>query len=132
MFGVGLITWLFARGSLLSDPYWIAIGGVLTMLFYTGLLAACFMQQDPEFPFAVRSAAVMNVALQTAVLGPILGLGARLSIPSLNATVLLLGPSITLLRLLACLFGLTGIYKNLLDEADKPLAQPRTGSNPLA
>ncbi len=132
VFAVGLTTWLFARGSLLSDPYWIAIGGLLTMLFYAGLLAACFLQRDPEFPFAVRSAAVMNLALQAAVLGPILGLGARLSIPSLNVAVLVLAPSMTLLRLLACLFGLMGIYKNSLDEADKPLAQPRTGSNPLA
>ena len=132
VFGMGLTTWLSARVSLLSDPYWMAIGGLLTMLFYAGLLAACFLQQDPEFPFAVRSAAVMSLALQAAVVGPILGLGARLSIPSLNAAMLVLGPPITLLRLLACLFGIIGIYKNSLDEADKPLAQPRTGSNSLA
>lgn len=132
LFGMGLTTWLFASGSLLSDPYWIAIGGLLAMLFYAGLLAACFLQQGPEFPFPVRSAVVMNLALQAAVLGPVLGLGARLSIPSVNATMLVLSRPTTLLRLLACLFGLMGIYKNSLDEADKPTAQPRTGSNSLA
>ena len=74
----------------------------------------------------------MNLALQAATLGPVLGLGARLSIPSVNSVMLVLGPPMTLLRLLACLFGLIGIYRVSLDEADRPAAQPRTGSNSLA
>ncbi len=132
VFGIGLTTWLFVSGSLLSDAYWIALGGMVAVLFYAGLLAACLVQQDSEFPFAVRSAVVMNLALQAATVGPLLALGARLSIPSVNAAMLTLGPPMTLLRLLACLFGLIGIYRVSLDEADKPLTQPRTGSNSLA
>jgi len=104
----------------------------LSILFYAGLIAAFFLQQDPEFPFAVRSAAVMNLALQLAVLGPVLAMGARLSFPAVNAAIVVLSPPMTLLRLLACLFGLMGIYKNSIDESDKPLAQPGTGSNSLA
>jgi len=132
VFGLGLTTWLFASGGPLSDPYWLAIGTWLALLFYAGLIAMFFLQQDPAFPFAVRSAAVMNLALQGAVVGPILALGARLSFLSVNAAMVTLGPPVTLLRLLACLFGLMSIYKNSLDESDKPLAQPGTGSNPLA
>lgn len=121
VFGLGLATWLFISGTVPSDPYWIAIGALLSILFYAGLIAMFFLQQDPEFPFAVRSAAVMNLALQVAVLGPVLALGARLSFQAVNAAMVVLSPPMTLLRLLACLFGLMGIYKNSLDEADKPL-----------
>jgi hypothetical protein len=132
VFGLGLTTWLFVSGAVPSAPYWIAIGTLLSILFYAGLIAAFFLQQDPEFPFAVRAAAVMNLALQVAVLGPVLAMGARLSFPAVNTAIVVLSPPMTLLRLLGCLFGLMGIYKNSLDESDKPLAQPGTGSNSLA
>jgi hypothetical protein len=132
VFALGLTTWLFAPGSLLADAYWTVIGSALTVLFEAGLVAAWFVQQDVEFPFSVRSAAVMNLALQTSLLGALLSLGAGLNFAHVAEAMLVITTPITLLRLLACLYGLVGIYKNSLDEGDKPAGRPRTGTNPLA
>lgn len=132
VFAMGLTTWLFARGSVLADAYWTAIGSMLTILFEAGLVAACFVQQNPEFPFAMRSAVVMNLALQASLLGALLSLGARLNLARVSEALLVIAAPITLLRLLACLLGMVGLYKNSLGEADKPSERPRTGTNPLA
>jgi hypothetical protein len=128
VFALGLTSWLFTRGSVLSDPNWTPVGWLLTIVFFGGLAAMFFVQQDPEFPFAVRSAAVMILLLYAAVVGTILALNPA----SVTAKMEALSPSVTLLQLLACLFGLIGIYKNSLDESDRPVTPSRTGSNPLA
>lgn len=129
VFGLGLTTWPFASGGGLSDPYWVPVGILLSIFFYGGVIAASFLQQDPEFPFAVRSAAVMNLALLGAMAGALI---ARLNPMGITVTMATLELPVALLQVFACLFGLMGIYKSSLDEADKPAAQPRTGSNSLA
>jgi hypothetical protein len=128
VFALGLTSWLFARGGLLSDPYWTVIGVLLSIIFLGGLLAMFFLQQAPEFPFAVRSAAVMNASLQLSMLAAAFALNPA----TVTTTVSVLSPPVALLQMLACLYGLMGIYKNSLDRSDKPLAQAGTGSNSLA
>ncbi len=128
VFALGLTSWLFASRGLLSDPYWKAIGVLLFVVFLGGLLAMFFLQQAPEFPFAVRSATVMNASLQASMLIAALALNSA----NITATVSVLSPPIALLQMLACLFGLMGIYKNSLDRSNKPLAPAGTGSNSIA
>lgn len=132
VFALGLTTWLFTSGVLQSGPMWIATGTFLSLLFFVGLSATFFLQQDPEFPFAVRCAAVMNLALTAAMVGPVVALGTRFDLAGLSSTVGTLRAPATLLRLLACLFGLMGIYKSSLDESDKPSARSGPRANPLA
>ncbi len=128
VFALGLTSWLFTSVGPLSDPDWIVIRWLLSIIFFGGLIAMFFVQQDADFPFAVRSATVMNISLNAVMIASV----PALNPPSITAAMGTLTPSVDLLQMFACLFGLMGIYKNSLDEADKPATQPRTGSNSLA
>ncbi len=129
VFVLGLIIWPFASWQPLSTPYWVPVGILVSILFYAGIIATFFLQQDPEFPFAVRSAAAMNLALLGAMTGALI---ARLSPMGITVTMATLESPVALLQMFACLFGLIGIYKNSLNEADRAAVLPRTGSNSLA
>lgn len=96
------------------------------VLFYLGLPLLFFLQQDPGFPFAVRSAAVLNMVMAT---GAGVGMIATWVLvgtpPWLPSATQHLGYLVNLLRLACCLFGIMSLWKFRLDKEDAPLPRQR-------
>jgi hypothetical protein len=116
VFGAGLI---LAPLQLVPNPTIAAFTSLFSFTYYFGLIGAYFVQQDFEFPFAARSAAVISQAL-TVVAG-IAGLLA-ISMPGLRDVARLSDHNATMafvaVQALFSLYGIVGLYSQSVKRPD--------------
>jgi hypothetical protein len=126
---VALHATVFLLGIMASALSFLAVGSAWyplfifsAVIFYLALPALFFLQQDPGFPFAVRSAAVLNMVMAAGALsGFITAWGLTGIAPWLGTAAQQLGHVANLLRLICCLFGIMTLWKYRIDKDDLPL-----------
>ncbi len=124
VFLLGIVT--SALSYLTAGSPWYPLFIFSAVLFYLGLPVLFFLQQGPEFPFAVRCAAVLNMSIGAAAL---LGVSTGYTLFRLAAFGFA-GPRmdnlVNVLRLICCLFGIMSLWKYRIDREASPTPPQRT------
>ena len=120
-FGIGLVA---AVCVAIQTPTFRVLGGIFAFFLYLGLVAVYFVQQDLEFPFAVKTAAIMSQIAAFASLAGTLVL--FLFFPALasfylKAPMRVIVGSVSLM--LRCFFGIVAIFA-LTATRQEPTARP--------
>jgi hypothetical protein len=118
--GIVFVTGLIlAPLQLVPNPTIAAFNGLFSFTYYFGLIGAYFVQQDFEFPFAARSAAVISQAL--AIISGVAAILA-ISMPGLRDITRLSDHNATMafvaVQALFSLYGIVGLYSQSMRRPD--------------